>query len=301
MKIFPITPKRYFSFAKNKTSQLWLEFLSLPQQYTPFSDQHTDESNCVIGNGIPKSGTHLINQILNVLGKWKNIRHFINETHYELKSEEETELTTHRCSMSYAVTKLRNGQFISGHLPWSRELERNISKVSPFRNIKHVLIYRDPRDTHVSYMKFVTHSHRHMLYNKAAKEEQRFMHTNFSNDDERLTYVIKLRKNPHLRYRRWLDSPHCFPVKFECLYQDIQGLKNNVWGETLSRLLEYLGSDPTTIDPIEFYRGVYGRSATAMPIEQKIGQYKTVFKKQHYALLDTPDFRKTFEDFGYEW
>lgn len=295
MKIFPITLKRYFNFAKSKIINLRLELISFPQRNTPFSDYRTREPCCVIGNGIPKSGTYLINRILKVLNRWEDIRYVINETHYDL-IEDCAVLTTRECLMDYAVTKLREGQFVSGHLPWSKRLEKKMAKRWWF--LKHIFIYRDPRDTFVSYMRYVTYSPTYKLLNEGAREYQRFMRS-LPSDDERLTHAIKSRKDHYARYRGWLDNPYCFSVKFESLYQDIQRLKDGVWGETLKALFKYLGPY-LPADPIKFYQDVYGIGMTATDVKNKIGQYKTAFKKQHYALLDTPDFKKILEDFGYD-
>ncbi len=35
--------------------------------------------------------------------------------------------------------------------------------------------------------------------------------------------------------------------------------------------------------------------------EPKIVQYTRIFKDQHYALLDNPEFKYVLKTFGYEW
>jgi hypothetical protein len=64
----------------------------------------------------------------------------------------------HECLPQDSVKKLLNGQFVAAHLPWSKKLEQVIEDITPTRRVKHVLMYRDPRDTFVSYMKYVTNS-----------------------------------------------------------------------------------------------------------------------------------------------
>jgi hypothetical protein len=65
MKIFPITPIRYWAFLK------WILIArGWGKQFTPFSEIRKEADTCVIGNGIPKSGTYLLNTIIAYLDKW---------------------------------------------------------------------------------------------------------------------------------------------------------------------------------------------------------------------------------------
>ncbi len=64
MKIFPITAERYIAYARwIITARGWF------QQFKTFSEVRAEAGCCVIGNGIPKSGTYFIHQILTSLGK----------------------------------------------------------------------------------------------------------------------------------------------------------------------------------------------------------------------------------------
>ena len=72
-------------------------------------------------------------------------------------------------------------------------------------------------------------------------------------------------------------------------------------GDTLRNLLKYLEMDPANIDPIDFYAKDLRTSVNSSNEQNKVGQYKRVFKDQHYAMLDTPEFRETLQAFGYEW
>ena len=90
-------------------------------------------------------------------------------------------------------------------------------------------------------------------------------------------------------------------MKFKDLDADATGLRDGRLGDTLRNLLNYLEVDPDTIDPIAFYEKDLRNSHNSSNVDHKVGQYKRAFKDQHYALLDTPDFRDTLQAYGYEW
>ncbi len=251
-------------------------------------------------NGIPKSGTYLINKIIEYIDKWEDIKIHINPWHWDMTHDPKKHIIND-CLAKYAVKKLQNGQFVAAHLPWSKGLERNIKLITHRRRIKHILIYRDPRDTFISYMNFVTYSNKYDG-TLGARKRTKFMLENFSNDDDRLTYFIeKRRKYFFLEYVRWFNSPYCYAIKFEDLFLDIKKSRDGVFGKALSNLFEYLEIDPTSVDLRNFYSNVYGKGMTASSEEKKIGQYKRVYKDQHYKLLDNPDFRNILNKLGYKW
>lgn len=300
MKVFPICKKRYLNSVKNRSGPIKLFAKSWFQQFTPFSYKKTDAETCVITNGIPKSGTYLINKIVEALGKWENTNTHISPFHWDILSNNQGDVVNN-CLARFAIKKLRNGQFVAAHLGWSIEFERIIRFNSKKRRIKHILIYRDPRDTHISCMKFETYSKIHLL-SPGAKAIRKFMLENFSNDEDRLTHTIEKRKNFNfLQYRAWLNNPNCHAVKFEDLYLDVQKLEKGVLGDTLRNLFKYLEVDLSNIELAGFHNNVFGRGRTFSKEKDKIGQYKRLFKKQHYNILDNPAFRKTLNAFGYKW
>ena len=127
---------------------------------------------------------------------------------------------------------------------------------------------------------------------------------NFSSDDERLTWFIERWGTGITNltsYEPWLHNPQCLAVRFEELYPELVALKDNHLGPVLRKMIGYLEVDAETIDPLAFYENVYGKSLTATDEEAKVGQYKRVFKRHHYDLLDTEEFRRKLDAFGYEW
>ena len=305
MKVFPITKQRYINGLKVSTghaaARTVLVAKSPLQQLTPFSRRETDTDSCVLANGLARSGTYLIHSIVTNLGKWEDIGVHINSGAWHALPHEGKAGAIHQCSPQIAVKKLRNGQVVAAHLPWSKALERSIGRVTPARRCKHVFIYRDPRDAFVSQLNWHTYSEKFLLTSSDG-ERRKFILENFSDDGERLTYFIENRfKWDYMSYIPWLHSSHCFAVKFEDLDADATGLRDGRMGDTLRNLLIYLEVDPDAIDPMAFFDKDLRNSHNSSSVEHKVGQWRRVFKEQHYAQLDTREFRDTLQAYGYEW
>jgi hypothetical protein len=277
-------------------------------QRIPFSDKRQDTDCCVIGSGGPRSGTHLLTSIFRYLGKWEHLGVYINPESWEMTrdwhKDQDYALLDHRqCAPRLSVKKLRNGQMAAGHLPWNEPLADTLAKVIPDRRFKHVFMHRDPRDAFVSAMNHNTYIEKYTEPpTPGIMERQRFYRQTFSDDSERLMHLMRQDNyNTHLDYAPWLEDPHAFVISFEDLYTDILGLRDQIVGNHLRGLLDFLEVDGAEIDPVGFYQQVHNKSVTASPEMNKVGQYKKIFDDQHYALLDTPEFRNVLDVFGYEW
>lgn len=302
MNVFSISKRRVFRSIKHRTRRIAPRPVDWIQQFVPFSLERTSTDSCVIGNGVPKAGMHLLYSIVNYLNKWQDIGVYLKRNLWETELSRE-DFEQHACAAEVSVKKLRNGQMVLAQLGWSQQLENVIGRKTHASRVKHLMIFRDPRDLVVSWLNWATHSEKYPR-SPSTKANRRFMLENFSNDDERLTYVIEQTKGDYfglLEYAPWLSSPNCVAVKFEDLYPDIVSLRDNTLGQVLREILGYLEIDANTIDPLDFYDKVHGKSLTASSEEHKVGQYKRVFNDHHHALFDNPDFRSTLEVFGYEW
>ena len=261
-----------------------------------FSDTRSSADSCVVGNGIPRSGTYLVNNILHHLGGWENIGVHINPRTWDTWKRDDR-VTLHPCTGRLALNKLRNGQMAGAHLPWSKGLDRAMGRTAKDRRIKHILIHRDPRDTFLSYLNWVTKSDA-FLTSAGGKEFRGFMLTQFENDDQRLSYIIEQPQHDpavYDGYHPWLDSPNCLAVRFEDLYPELYELRFGRVGPVFDGLLRYLEVDVSGVDLVEFSNQVHGMSNT------EIGRYKNIYKDRHFAQIDTPAFRNSLERFGYAW
>ena len=76
-------------------------------------------------------------------------------------------------------------------------------------------------------------------------------------------------------------------------------LRNNRTGPVIRGLMAYIGAECP--NPCDWYQRVWGNSLTASNLVMKVGQYKTAFKNEHYALMDNRLFRGVLAELGYEW
>lgn len=255
--------------------------------------------NVVICNGIPKCGTYLLGQLVGSLDIWENANVHINPIFtLHRHSNSIGDVTKENINHTNSMRKMKRGEYACGHIPWSNKVEYIINR----RNMKHLFIYRDPRDVYISYMNWVTYSKKYPE-DEGSKEFQAFMKNNFSDDDERLSYVLNSNKHcrSHKGYDGWLDSDFCYAIRFEDLYPEILDLENNKVGAVVSKLFDYLGVDKDEYDMVDIYNKIYNKGHTSSDIREKVGQYKTVFKKEHYDIIDNEVFRKWLNKYGYEW
>lgn len=285
MNVFPITQKRYAWILKNNALLAIDAAKSQPGRFTAFSGIRSDSESCVIANGPNKSGTHLLHRIVDYLRKWEDILVRIEKRLYIIDTPEGEE-SMQRCPAHISVGKLRNGQLAHAHLPWSAWLDKRMVHGTSTTRFKHLLILRDPRDTFVSRM----------------RADKAFLQEKFSNDDDRLTYAIDNWKNYYfLEFMPWLNNPNCLAVRFEELYPELLDLEQGKIGNVIESLIQYLGVDPASIDPTQFFHYVYGKSRTASAERDKVGQFRRMFNDQHYAQIDNPKFRDMLGAYGYEW
>ena len=296
MRILPITRERYYWGALGRIPYVPLWCWSRLQQTIKFPASYQVADTCIVTNGIPRSGTYLVNNIVRGLRRWENTGIHINPNLWDTWQRDQRP-NVYPCLAQFALKKLRNGHLVGAHLPWNLKLESVINTPVSDRHIKHIFINRDPRDTFISYLNWVTYSER-FLSTGGGKSFRKFILEKFSNDDERLVYII--RQGQHdpsvfLGFEPWLYSDACLSVTFEKLFLEISGLEFGVIGQELSSIFEYLNIDRKDVDLQELYKNITGQSAT------EIGSYSRVFKEEHYDLIDTPEFRHMLDSFGYTW
>jgi len=289
------------NFVRDHLALTRLAVTSRRAQEVPFSTPNsTGVDNCLLANGIPKSGTHLLYRTIELLGKWTDVGWHINPYHAD-KYIDGDRFTMVPGLAKYMVQKLRNGQFVTAHLPWNRGLVRSIGQDHPDRRIKHILIFRDPRDTFISYFNMAMRAD-YFVLTPEGQAARRFLREELADDDERLAYVINKRRNGFLAYTPWLADPNCYALRFEDAYLEIlSAQEKGVLGETMKGLFHFLGVDPAGIEPREFGLAAAGQSRTYTAEVEKVGQFRKIFKNQHYAMLDNREFRRILEKFGYEW
>lgn len=181
----------------------------------------------VIGNSMPKSGSHLIIQILEGLTR---IGPFVNPGMPPLNRDEDNSiLAPHEVCAN--IARLRHGDIAYCYLPAIEPYFTELTK--PDRAV--IFVYRDPRDVIISHVFYATEMNANHNMHKYYTETLGSM-------DERIRAAIlgvDLPVNPltpiaikYKRYLPWLDQQSILAMRFEDLILDRE--------IALKRILDYL-------------------------------------------------------------
>lgn len=180
----------------------------------------------ILGNSFPKSGTHLLLQVLENLPG-------INNYHGFIASRNSSAILKERSLENHLrlINRIVPGEVIPAHLFYSPIYKKELIKI----NCIHYFIYRDLRDCVVSEVNYITNMnpwHRLHKYFKSLK-----------NDEERISAIILATWNhrttcdyPNIgdrfnMYSGWLNDNSVFAVRFE----DLVSLKQQ---EIIIRILQ---------------------------------------------------------------
>ena len=153
----------------------------------------------VLVNSLPKSGTHLLANLMGRLPRMINSHLHFNSSHVIAMTQRDFPLCgdlppVKRELCLKNLGRARNGQFVTAHLPVIPGLS-NILKDSGYR---HVLILRDPRDVLVSHVHFI-------MKEKTAGQIYRYFSQELTSFDSRLMAMIRgIYDNP--------DCPNILPI-----------------------------------------------------------------------------------------
>lgn len=242
----------------------------------------TKRKPLVLCNSYPKSGTHLLYQILYSLPG--------------LKVWDDIVSVQALCGMMNTPSHIRwkigsapENSIVRSHLMYCNEIQEVLQEFES----KVLFIYRDLRDVAVSHARWVT------------KESRIFLHQhylNLNNFDEQLMSSIKgvplgtpfgsNVSQPDIgqdfaRWKGWIDDPDVFSVKFEDLVGGRGGGSETTRIDTISKIVDYLniGLSPQRIhtrfssnlmNPQESHTYRKGGKGS-------IGGWQSVFKEEHKA------------------
>ncbi|MEM1099452.1 MAG: hypothetical protein AAGH92_11775 [Planctomycetota bacterium] len=252
----------------------------------------------VLGNSLPKSGTHMLNMTLEHLGVWANSRLHVNINGYRINDPDSQGL--HQCPAAGVVPRLRAGYAYTAHLAYDPDVDAFMQSEAG-QHVRHIFMVRDPRDLIVSWMRYATYSKTFASHGPFLPIHEH-LRDNFDNDGDRLVYAIEERsKFPYRNYTGWMDSPVTRVVQFEALHDGLEGAGQGEVRPGLGGLLEFLRIDPETVDLKALHGNVYGQSITSMRDKFKPSSFRDSFEDRHYALIDNDHWRHAVTSFGYAW
>jgi len=195
------------------------KLISTPDDYLEFPP--------ILVNSFPKSGTHLLLQVVEAIPSYRNYGKFIASM----------PSVTFRERDSHKTVKLINSlvprEIACAHLFFSPLYEDVLKKL----NVIHFFIYRDLRDVAVSeafYLSEMNRWHRlHKYFKSLDSLEDKILFAIKGNEFLETPYDYPNIKERFERYKGWLYSPFVLKIKYEELVSEES--KTN----TIARIMKY--------------------------------------------------------------
>jgi len=231
----------------------------------------------VLCNSVPKSGTHLLLQIVNALP---------DVSHYGTFFASQPTLRFRVIAgevMQARLGKLAPGESAGAHLFYHVACQQALAE----RNVAHFLIYRDPRDVAVSealYLAKMNPWHRmHRFFKAQPNEEAQILLAIQGVSPAQCPYDYPDIGQRFTAYINWLQQPEVCAVRFE----DLIGAQRD---QTLARIIQhYLAKLPQSYDEGKIFDQVIAaidpnKSHTFR--EGKSGGWKKHFTPAHEAAFE---------------
>lgn len=175
----------------------------------------------LLANSFPKSGTHLLLQILRGLPG-------VHYYHGFLASQPSRPFfeRNHQAHMRH-LRDIAPGEVLPGHLFYATEFNEELQRIRCI----HFFIYRDPRDVVVSEAHYLTRMNRwHALHpyfvTRAGTMEARILMSIRGISEPEFPYEYPDVSARFARYRPWLSTPGIITLRFEDLVSD--GLEHSL-------------------------------------------------------------------------
>jgi len=186
-----------------------------------FIDRLSSYSNCaknvppVLINSFPKSGTHLLTQIVSALPDRRDYGNLIaSMTSSFLFRERSVENTLKK------IRSIIPGETVRGHLFYNFNYDEELTS----RKAVHYFIFRDPRDVVISeahYLRDINRWHRlHRNFCQTNGLDEAISLSIQGIQDNIIKYDYPNVKKRFERYFEWLKSENVFSIRFEDLISD---------------------------------------------------------------------------------
>ncbi len=222
----------------------------------------------VLVNSIPKSGTHLMESLLE---RFPMLRHSGKRT---LTDPDALSPSTER-----AIGGIRRGQYRLAHLPAYPALLPMLAR----EGVRVLFVIRDPRDVLVSYCKYVTEINRthpsHAHFASLGDDSSRLIDAIYG--VERVVEPIDRLLD---RYAGWLDAPDVLTVRFEELIGVKGGGQAGTQLGTIRRTSEFLGIELDEVQLQSIAGRVFSERSSTFR-KGRIQQWRSVFDASHVAAF----------------
>jgi Sulfotransferase domain len=166
----------------------------------------------VLGNAMPKSGSHLIIQVLQGLC---GLGPFVNPGFPPVNRGEDNSKLPESAILAN-IHKMRPGDIAYGYI---KAKEPFISALTPAGRAT-IFVYRDPRDMIVSHVFYATQMHQghgmHRYYTEVLDSMEQRINAAIQGVDEDEAELSSIR-DKYANYMGWLDQPDVLSMRFENL------------------------------------------------------------------------------------
>lgn len=184
----------------------------------------------VLANSFPKSGTHLLDQIVTGLPGRRNYGEFLASMTSSFQFRQRSVASVKRFLAATVP-----GEIVRGHLFYDDAYLPDLAR----KNFVHYLIYRDPRDVVASeayYLRDMNRWHRLHSYFRRLPSIEDAISLSISGLDPPVSdlYFPNIRER-FRRYEGWLGYGGCLPIRFE-------ELRSEAMPSVLKRMAEFYAS-----------------------------------------------------------
>ncbi|MEM7789949.1 MAG: hypothetical protein AAF546_00985 [Verrucomicrobiota bacterium] len=180
----------------------------------------------VIANSFPKSGTHLLIQILEPLPSIRDWGYFLpSAPSYSLRER-------NGMNMAERISVMANHEMAGAHLHYSIEVEDELRELDAV----HYFIYRDLRDVVISesyYLYCMNKWHRlHSIYKEMHEESDRLRFAIEGDREGKFAFDYPDIGTRFRKYQEWMNRPDVIAIRFE----DLRGRHSHSY---INEIVEY--------------------------------------------------------------
>lgn len=239
-------------------------------------------------NSVPKAGTHLLRLALNGMPAIRDSGVFLSHLGHDLNQ-------LGLIDSASTLTRIRNGYFVSGHMPWSQADAALLTSLG----YRSLLLIRDPRDVLLSQIDHaverpVNRFHQTLLRCPDRESQVRFMLAGGPLVDSP-SHAPAFGK--YLRsYCQWSDA---LVVRFEDLAGQRGGADSDTQQLTIRAIAEHLG---VSLSQKQLNDTVFLMSSSETPTLRKgqVDRWRTEFTPAMQRMADD-SLGGLIEELGYRW
>ena len=230
----------------------------------------------ILANSFPKSGTHLLTQIVSAIPGYQNYGAFIATTPTIPFQERHSSLLNRMLKNSVP------SELISAHLYYNPLYLSTLED----KNLVHYFIYRDPRDVVISEAHYLTYMNRwhrlHRYFRALPTDERRILFSIQGAIEEDFPYPYPSIGDRFEKYKGWMTNENVCAIRFEDLISDQRE-------ETIRAMMRYyLTRTSIHYDEDELVERAIGQIAPEKSHtfrSGKAGGWKDTFNANHKELM----------------